>query len=169
VATAYYSPAPFPTGEEQRQAIVDRLLRLDLDVAELDRLAGMAADLFAVPMAAVTVLDGDRQWFAAKKGLSVSTTSRTASFCGHAIHEEATLCIQDARADFRFAGNPLVVRSPSIRFYVGAPIVVEGQSIGALCALSPDVQSADPGPKLRGLAGLALRASSHLKSQLSGR
>lgn len=116
VPTAFYSPAPFPIGEEQRQTIVDRLLSLDLDPAELNRLTGMAADLFAVPMAAVTVLDWDRQWLAAKTGLSVSTTSRSASFCGHTIHQKIPLCIEDARADLRFAGNPLVVRSPSIRF-----------------------------------------------------
>jgi GAF domain-containing protein len=167
--SVFYNPAPYPPCEVNRQAVVDRLLALDLEVAELHLVASKAADVFGTTMSAVTMLDRDCQRLIAKVGLSVATTSRVVSFCGHTIHHCEPFCVEDAQLDLRFAGNPLVVRAPSIRFYVGAPIIVEGQPIGAVCAISSEAQSVAPSPKLGRLVQLALNASSCLEAQLRDR
>src|SRR4051812_989703 len=86
-----------------------------------------AAAILHTPMAAISIVDRDRQWFPASVGLNASETSRDFSFCAHAIeHPDETLCVPDALADQRFAENPLVTGEPHIRFYAGVPLVAEG-------------------------------------------
>lgn len=131
-------PAPaLPKNETERlQAL--RALRL-LDTAaepQFDRYVRIARELFEVPVATVSLIDADRQWFKAQRGLDVAETARDISFCGHAILEQDVFHIPDAQADARFADNPLVAGAPHIRFYAGCPITVPGGlAIGTLCVL----------------------------------
>ncbi len=102
-----------------------------------DDIARLAALICGTPMAAVSLVDADRQWFKARQGLALSETPRDVSFCDHALQEpDAVLEVFDATDDPRFATNPLVLDDPRIRFYAGAPLVTsDGHGLGALCVL----------------------------------
>jgi PAS domain S-box-containing protein len=103
---------------------------------EFDTIAELAADRFDVPIALVSLVDSNRQWFKARVGLDVLETAREVSFCTHAIAGDDVMVVPDAAADPRFADNPLVVGDPHIRFYAGAPLVLaSGHRIGTLCVL----------------------------------
>lgn len=103
----------------------------------LKEIVGKVADLLQVPIAAISVIDRDRQWFPVITGLGTDETPRDISFCAHAINTPSeTFCIPDASRDDRFRANPLVTGEPGILFYAGAPLVTrEGASLGALCAI----------------------------------
>ena len=89
-----------------------------------------------MPIAAVSLVDSDRQWFKSCVGLDVSETSREVSFCTHTIKARVPMHIPDAAADVRFAANPLVVGPPSIRSYLGVPLCTpDGYNFGSLCAI----------------------------------
>jgi diguanylate cyclase (GGDEF)-like protein len=101
-----------------------------------DRLTRMAKHMFRVPIALVSLVDENRQWFKSCIGLEVSETSRDISFCGHAILGDEVFVIPDTLKDDRFADNPLVLEDPHIRFYAGCPIrVANGSRIGTLCII----------------------------------
>jgi diguanylate cyclase (GGDEF)-like protein len=135
---------------------LDEAARLDtlralniLDTApeeRFDRLTRLARRLFGVPIALVSLVDADRQWFKSCVGLQASETPRAVSFCGHAILGSETFLIPDATQDVRFHDNPLVTGEPGIRFYAGCPLAVPGGGrLGTLClvdvvprTLSPD-------------------------------
>ena len=104
--------------------------------ASFDDLATLAARICDAPMAAVSLVDAERQWFKAEIGLGVSETPRPASFCAHAMLSDQALVITDAQRDPRFADNPLVTGAPHIRFYAGFPLKTPtGAPLGALCVL----------------------------------
>jgi diguanylate cyclase (GGDEF)-like protein/PAS domain S-box-containing protein len=87
-------------------------------------------------MALISLVDEDRQWFKARMGLDVCSTSREVAFCAHVVELEAVLIVEDAALDPRFANNPLVTGPPFIRFYAGAPLITpEGHVLGSLCVL----------------------------------
>lgn len=100
-----------------------------------DDLLTIAAGICDAPMGAVTLVDGERQWFKARRGVAATETSRDVSFCGHAILEpQRVLVVPDATRDVRFEDNPLVLDTPSIRFYAGAPLLAPGgEAVGTLC------------------------------------
>jgi two-component system cell cycle sensor histidine kinase/response regulator CckA len=101
-----------------------------------DELATLAAQIFGCPLALITLVDRDRQWFKSAIGISLRETSREVSFCSHTLEESEVLVIPDMLADERFHDHPFVIGEPKIRFYAGAPLVTpEGQRIGALCVL----------------------------------
>lgn len=101
-----------------------------------DRLTRMAKHMFRVPIALVSLVDENRQWFKSCIGLEVSETSRDISFCGHVILGDEVFVIPDTLKDDRFADNPLVLEDPHIRFYAGCPIrVANGSRIGTLCII----------------------------------
>src|SRR5882757_975876 len=98
-----------PTNETQRSQALQQLNILDTPPEErFDRITRLAASAFKVPIALVSLVDANRQWFKACYGLPVRETSRSISFCGHAILRDDMLIITDAREDKRFADNPLV-------------------------------------------------------------
>ncbi len=126
--------APIPADEEQRLAALEELEILDTPAEErFDRLTRLARKLFDVPIALVSLVDSDRQWFKSKQGLDACETPRSVSFCGHAILSHDVLHVPDALEDLRFADSPLVTGEPHIRFYAGAPLVIDGQRVGTLC------------------------------------
>ncbi|MCB9683603.1 MAG: PAS domain S-box protein [Alphaproteobacteria bacterium] len=100
-----------------------------------DAITAIASHVAGTPMALVSLVDADRQWFKAKVGLQATETPRSISFCGHAVASGTTLRVHDARADDRFADNPLVLGEPKIRFYHGVPLISGGHALGTLCVL----------------------------------
>ena len=103
---------------------------------DFDDLVDLAAHLCGTPIALVSLVDKDRQWFKAAYGLSATETPRDISFCGHTILKSEMLVVPDATRDERFADNPLVMGELGVRFYAGAPLMSpEGQALGALCVM----------------------------------
>ncbi len=101
-----------------------------------DDIIRLAAFICDVPIALISLVDAERQWFKSKVGLDVNETHRDISFCTHAILEPSMMIVNDALRDERFANNPLVTGDPNIRFYAGVPLVSpEGYGIGTLCAI----------------------------------
>ncbi|MEO1266762.1 MAG: GAF domain-containing protein [Myxococcota bacterium] len=126
-----------PSNEEQRLKILRQLDILDTEAEEsFDDLVHLASYMCRTPIALVTLVDADRQWFKARKGLDVQETSREASFCAHAVADDATLVVRDTLQDVRFSANPLVLGAPRIRFYAGVPMRTrEGLPMGTLCVI----------------------------------
>lgn len=103
---------------------------------ELDRITRTAARLFNMPMALITLLDQERQWFRSRCGIDLEETARDISFCAHAIEQQEPLVVPDARKDPRFRSNPLVTGYPNIRFYAGQTLRSRsGEPLGTLCVL----------------------------------
>ncbi|WP_309896027.1 GAF domain-containing protein [Archangium sp.] len=130
-------PPPLPLDERRRLQVLCELGLLDTPPEErFDRIVRTAARLFRVPVALVSLVDAERQWFKAKHGLEALQTPRDVSFCGHAILNAEPLVVLDAKADERFADNPLVTGAPFVRFYAGQPVRgPEGQRVGTLCLI----------------------------------
>ena len=149
-------PAPKPADEGARLDALRALAVLDSEPEErFDRLTRLAQDLFDAPIALVSLVDSERQWFKSRIGLDATETPREVSFCAHAILDDDVFVIRDALADPRFADNPLVLGDPDIRFYAGAPLsTTEGQAIGTLCVIDtkPREWSPDESKALRDLA-----------------
>ena len=126
-----------PEFEDERIAALKELEILDTPPDEkFDRITKIAQILFDVPIALVSLVDVNRQWFKSCVGLSVRETPRSMSFCSHAILEEDVMAIEDAKNDKRFADNPLVTGEPYIRFYAGKPIRgPTNQLLGTLCII----------------------------------
>ncbi len=105
---------------------------------EFDRIVCEASIYLGAPIALISLVDAERQWFKAKIGLDVDETPRSVSFCVHAIRGPNVLVVPDARLDPRFNTNPLVTGDPNLRFYAGAPLTAEdGSRIGTLCVIDP--------------------------------
>ena len=114
---------PIDTTEEQRLRALHSCNILDTPPdPELNALVESAAALFSAPIALISLVDKDRQWFKARVGLDLPETSRDLSFCAHAILESQPLIVNDASADQRFETNALVTGEPFIRFYAGAQL-----------------------------------------------
>lgn len=127
----------FPPDEIERLYALHALKVLDTPPEErFDRLVRLAHTIFDVPIALVSLVDTDRQWFKSCIGLSATETGRDISFCGHAILSKDVFCVPNALKDARFADNPLVTGPPDIRFYAGAPLTINGTyRIGTLCII----------------------------------
>jgi len=122
--------------EEQRLASLHGLGILDTPPEErFDRITRLAASIFNAPMASISLVDRDRQWFKSRYGLDAVESSRETSFCSHAVASQDVLVVPDALQDPRFSDNPLVTDSPRIRFYAGCPIFVGPDCVGTVCVL----------------------------------
>jgi diguanylate cyclase (GGDEF)-like protein/PAS domain S-box-containing protein len=126
-----------PTNERDRQAALDSFNILDtLPEQEYDDLTQLAADICGTPIALISLIDRDRQWFKSRVGLDATETPRDISFCGHAVAESSFLNVPDATQDTRFTDNPLVTEDPSIRFYAGMPLkTADNFILGTLCVI----------------------------------
>jgi GAF domain-containing protein len=148
--------ATIPDDEERRIASMRALKILDTEPEErFDRVTRLAAALFNVPMAVISLVDENRQWFKSCLGLTAKETPRDAAFCAHVVYSREPMIVPDAFQDVRFADNPLVINEPRIRFYAGYPLMVDGGScIGTLCLLDTRPRTLD-GPDLERLHDLA--------------
>jgi ribonuclease BN (tRNA processing enzyme) len=135
--------AALPPDEEERLAAVYRLGLLDTDAEErFDRHARIAAAAFGAPIALVTLIDRERQWYKAHYGFDFSETSRDMGFCSHAILQNEPLVVNDALRDDRFAELPVVIGDPHVRFYAGIPLhAADGARVGAFCIVDSKPRS----------------------------
>lgn len=155
--------APTQPNEARRLKVLWQYEVLDTVPEEVfDDLTELAARICEAPIALISLVDEDRQWFKSKVGVTVKETTRDISFCSHAIKGNDLFIIPDATKDLRFAHNPLVTSDPKIRFYAGAPLITpDGHALGSLCVI-------DKVPRqLRPEQQQALRVlSRHVMSQL---
>jgi len=161
--------APLPPDEDDRLSTL-RGMNILYTPAEdrIDRITRLACRLLNVPIALVSLVDSQCQWFKSVQGLEADDTPRAVSFCAHAILDSETLVVPNALEDPRFADNPLVAGKPLIRFYAGQPLVADdGSRLGTLCIIDrePREPSADELETLRDLGGWV--ASELRLSQLS--
>ena len=126
-----------PANESDRLVALDRYKILDtLPEQVYDDLTQLAADICETPIALISLVDKDRQWFKSRVGVDATETPRDISFCGHAVAESAILNVPDASLDPRFADNPLVAQDPNIRFYAGVPLITDDNfALGTLCVI----------------------------------
>lgn len=130
-------PADVPANEGERLRALQQMAILDTQSEErFDRLTRLAQDMFKAPIALVSLVDSDRQWFKSRQGVDATETPREIAFCAHAIRDDQVLVVPDASLDPRFFDNPLVTGSPDVRFYAGAQLrSPDGLSVGTLCVL----------------------------------
>lgn len=138
--------AALPSDEANRLASLRGLGLLDTPAEErFDRITRMAQRLFDVPIALVSLVDEDRQWFKSHQGLDATETPREMAFCAHALGSPEVLHVSNATTDPRFSDNPLVQGDPNIRFYAGAPIAgPDGAPLGTLCVIDREPRDLSP-------------------------
>lgn len=141
-----------------RVAVLQKYAILDTEPEEaFDDLVLLASFICKTPVALISLVDEDRQWFKSKVGVSVSETPREIAFCSRAIQQSDVFVVPDTLKDERFRNNPLVVSEPNIRFYAGAPLIdEEGYALGTICVV--DRTPREFGPDQRA----ALKALSRL-------
>jgi GAF domain-containing protein len=129
--------APVPENEAARLETLRQYEILDTDPEEsFNDLTRLAAYICDVPIALISLIDADRQWFKSEVGVSLKETKRDVSFCTHAIMQDGPFIVRDALDDERFRTNPMVTSEPYIRFYAGSPLMSpEGFKIGTLCVV----------------------------------
>jgi diguanylate cyclase (GGDEF)-like protein/PAS domain S-box-containing protein len=153
--------APVSPHEKERLEALHNLEILDTPAeASLDRITRLVARVLDVPIALVSLVDADRQWFKSRTGLDATQTPREMAFCAHAILQTTPLVVPDAAQDERFCDNQLVTGAPHIRFYAGVPIrTSKGFAVGTLCAIDerPRQLTQDELDTLRDLADIVSR------------
>lgn len=134
-----------PENEEDRLGVLRNLKVLDTPSNPVfDEICQRAAKAYDAPIASISFIDRDRQWFKARVGMASTETPRNVSFCTYTILKDEPLVVLDAKADPRFSDNPLVVGPPYIRFYAGAPLFYGDQvRLGALCIMDHEPRTAE--------------------------
>lgn len=153
-----------PTDEQARLAALRRYRILDTDPEQaFDDLAMLASHICGTPMAIITLVDENRQWFKAEIGVGVRQTDRSIAFCAHAIKHTDIMEVPDAREDARFRDNPMVKGKPHIRFYAGAPLITpDGHAVGTLCVVDTEPRRLTP-DQLRALDALRRQTQAQLE------
>ncbi|MDG2535153.1 GAF domain-containing protein [Sphingomonas sp. HITSZ_GF] len=161
----FHALAPLLRGEKQRQAAVDKVdVAETKQSAELKAIVEEVAEIFGTEMGIATLIDRQTQHILACHGGELESGPRDISFCGHTIaRPDEIMCVFDATHDPRFAGNPLVLGTPHIRFYVGTPLISsEGEALGALCAIDSRPRMSLLPEQSKRLRALAEKAASIL-------
>jgi GAF domain-containing protein len=163
-------PSPALAHENARLAELYSYRILDTACEEsFDRIARLASAILQCPIALVSLVDKNRQWFKAHEGLKVRETPRDVSFCSYAIVSDEIFVVDDATKDDRFLSNPLVVGEPHIRFYAGAPLVTpRGHRIGTLCVIDDNARGllSGQGTILNDLAAMVMESLELRRLQL---
>ena len=161
----------FPPDELQRLELLARTRLLGTEAnAGFDRITRLAADVFGVPIALVSLVDERRQWFKSRIGIDVQQTERSTSFCTHALASPDVMVVEDTHADARFRANPHVTGAPRIRFYAGAPLrLASGHALGTLCILDRHPRGFDAAQRQRLQDMAALVMAQVDLHQLAGR
>ncbi len=159
--------APLPENEAARLEALRDFAVLDTPPEPaFDDITTLAAQICKCPMALVSLVDADRQWFKSRRGLDAAETSRDVAFCAHAIlNPEEVMVVPDTHKDERFAGNSLVTHEPKLRFYAGAPLVTEsGEALGTVCVLDRAPGELNSG-EIKALQALARQTMAQLESR----
>jgi two-component system, NtrC family, sensor kinase len=154
------SAIPMPAPDRDRVAALQKYAILDTEPEQaFDDLTLLASFVCKTPIALISLVDEDRQWFKSKVGMDACQTSRDIAFCSVAIQQTDVMVVPDTLQDERFRNNPLVVSGPRIRFYAGAPLInEEGYALGTLCVVdrTPREFGADQKEALQALGRLVL-------------
>lgn len=163
-------PAAFPPDEAGRMEAVHRFQILDTPQdGAFDRITDLAARLFSVPIAIVSVVDHDRIWFKSHHGVDVDHVDREPGLCASAILQNEPWIIQDARTDSRALSNPLVAGELGLQFYAGIPLRTrEGYNLGTLCIIDREPRTLNS-QDLRTLEDLAAIVMNDLKQRMQSR
>ncbi len=149
-----------PANEEARIIALEKYAILDTDPEQsFDDLTLLASYICKTPIALISLVDEDRQWFKSRVGMDARETSRDIAFCSTAILQSDIFVVPDALADERYRDNPLVVSDPHIRFYAGVPLINEdGYALGTLCVVDRTPRELAPDQKdaLKALSRLVL-------------
>jgi GAF domain-containing protein len=161
------STTPLPKNEEERLSFLRSVRILDTPMEEcFERITRLLCRVLEAPIAAVSLVDVDRQWFKSIRGLEVCQCPRAHSFCSHTILQDNPLIVSDASTDPRFAENRFVAGQPHLKYYAGVPLLVaDNVRIGAVCIFDTETRELSEND-LQFLLDLAATATSEIKSRL---
>lgn len=160
--------APLPANEQARLATLRKFDILDTEPeVAFESMVQLAAYICQTPIAAISLIDENRQWFKAIVGLDARETSRDVAFCAHAILQQEPMIVADARADERFHDNPLVTAAPDIGFYAGVPLrTADGFNLGTLCVIDHQARELEEA-QLQAIKVVANNIMAHLELRIS--